>query len=179
MIELKEHLTNGKSEQIMKRMTAYSANITGSDSYWYKRRSELEATFEQKDCATIFFTFSYADNHWNDLHKLMPGGFSDNPKVRYQKVLDNPHLVDWYFSYRLDQFLKVIFDGVLKCVWRWHRFEWQSRSSIHAHGAAKFANDPGLISLTAKSYAGLKAQEQLLNKHNSESKKKINNLIFY
>ena len=32
--------------------------------------------------------------------------------------------------------------------WRWHRFEWQSRTSIHAHGAARFSNDPGLIELT-------------------------------
>ena len=33
--ELKEHLKNGSSDSIMKRMTAYSSNITGSDSYWY------------------------------------------------------------------------------------------------------------------------------------------------
>ena len=33
--ELKQHLTNGNGDSIMKRMTAYSSNITGSDSYWY------------------------------------------------------------------------------------------------------------------------------------------------
>ena len=32
--ELKEHLKNGSGDSIMKRMTAYSSNITGSDSYW-------------------------------------------------------------------------------------------------------------------------------------------------
>ena len=32
--ELKDHLLNGNGEKIMQRMTAYSANITGSDSYW-------------------------------------------------------------------------------------------------------------------------------------------------
>ncbi len=79
---MKSAISNGKSDEIMKRMTAYSGNITGSYSYWYKRRSELEATIEQKECATIFFTFSYADNHWNDLHKLMPGGFSDDKSIR-------------------------------------------------------------------------------------------------
>ena len=89
-----------------------------------------------RSCATVFFTFSYADNHWLDLHKLMPSGFDEDPKIRYQNVLNNPHLVDWYFSYRLDEFLKVVFDGIMQCEWRWHRFEWQSRSSIHAHGAA-------------------------------------------
>jgi hypothetical protein len=33
--ELKDGLTNGNGEMIMKRMSAYSANITGSNSYWY------------------------------------------------------------------------------------------------------------------------------------------------
>ena len=40
------------------------------------------------------------------------------------------------------------------------RYEWQSRSSIHAHGAAKFKNDPGLRELTTKVYAGRVAQKQ-------------------
>jgi len=87
----------------------------------------------------------------------MPGGFDEDPKKRYQNVLNNPHLVDWYFSYRLDEFLKVVFDGILQCEWRWHRFEWQSRSSIHAHGAAKLSNDPGLIKLTNNVYIGREA----------------------
>ncbi len=121
MNELKDHLKAGKGEEIMKRMTAYSANITGSDSYWFKRRKELEATFEQKGCATVFFTFSYADNHWNDLHLLMPGAFTTDKNKRYQNVLNNPHIVDWYFSYRLDLFLKIVFDSVLDCEWRWLR----------------------------------------------------------
>ena len=60
-------------ECVMKRLTAYSSNITGSNAYWYKRRNELEATFEQKQAATIFWTFSYADLWWSCLHRLMPG----------------------------------------------------------------------------------------------------------
>jgi hypothetical protein len=43
----------------------------------------------------------------NDLHKLMPGGFSNCPKKRYKNVLDNPHLVDYYFSFLLNEFLKL------------------------------------------------------------------------
>ena len=56
-----------KGEKFLKSMSAYSANITGCPSYWFKRRADLESTFEQKKTATCFFTFSYADNHWNDL----------------------------------------------------------------------------------------------------------------
>ena len=73
MTELQELLKTGEGERLMQRMSPYAANITGSDAYWYQRRSELQATFEQKKPATVFFTFSYADNHWHDLHKLMPG----------------------------------------------------------------------------------------------------------
>ena len=106
-------------------MSAYSANITGSDAFWYRRRTELQATFEQKKMTTIFFTFSYADNHLYDLHRLMPGKTAQNKTERYRNVLKNPHLVDWYFSFRLNKFLEVVFDGILDTEWRWHRYEWQ------------------------------------------------------
>ncbi len=73
--DLKTMLTQNTSEigYLMNRMSAYSANITGSNSYWFQKRRELESIFEQKKCATVFFTFSFADNHWSDLHNLMPG----------------------------------------------------------------------------------------------------------
>jgi hypothetical protein len=93
---------------------------------------------------------------------LMPGGWSDDKNVRYKNVLNNPHIVDWYFSYRLDSFLQVVFDGILGCDWRWHRFEWQGRSAIHGHGCARFKNDPGLIMLTQRVYEGRCAERSLL-----------------
>jgi hypothetical protein len=54
---------------ILKRMHTYAANLTGSDAYWYARRCELEAIFEQAGTGTVFFTFSFADNHWRCLHE--------------------------------------------------------------------------------------------------------------
>jgi hypothetical protein len=73
--DLKNMLTQNTNEigYLMNRMSAYSSNITGSNSYWFQKRRELESIFEQKKCATVFFTFSFADNHWSDLHNLMPG----------------------------------------------------------------------------------------------------------
>jgi len=107
----------------------------------------------------------------------MPGVYTTDPKIRYQNILDNPHIVDWYFSYRLNEFLKVVFDGILECEWRWHRYEWQSRSSIHAHGAAKFKNDPGLLKLTNNIYIGRQADLQLNNQDNTiEEIKKLEEL---
>ncbi|RNA24394.1 ATP-dependent DNA helicase PIF1 [Brachionus plicatilis] len=171
LTDLKKMINDGSAEQILKRMTPYSANITGSNAYWYQRRCELETTFEQKKPATIFFTFSYADNHWIDLHRLLPGGYSDDPKVRYKNVLRNPHLVDWYFSVRLNEFLQIVFDGTLQCEWRWHRYEWQARSSIHAHGAARFKNDPGLTELTTKVYIGRKCEKELISQNISDDRR--------
>jgi hypothetical protein len=102
----------------------------------------------------------------------MPGIFTMDKNKRYQNVLKNPHLVDWYFGVRLNIFQTVFFDGVLECEWRWHRFEWQSRCTIHAHGAARLKNDPGLIMLTESVYIGRKAEIQL-----TDSLTTLNNLI--
>ena len=118
--QLKSMIGTNDSEELMNRMSSYCANITGSDSYWYKRRSELEATFEQKRIATCFFTFSFADTHWHDLHRLMPNPLFEK-NGRYANVLKNPHLVDWYFGYRLEKFLEITFDDILKSEWTWHR----------------------------------------------------------
>ena len=66
-------------------------------------------------------TFSYADNHLDDLHRLMPGIKAQSEAEKRANVLKNPHLVDWYFSYRLEEFLKAFLDNMLNCDWRWHR----------------------------------------------------------
>ena len=113
--QLKSMIGTNDSEELIKRMSSYCSNVTGSDSYWYKRRSELEATFEQKRIATCFFTFSFADTHWHDLHRLMPK-FDKNG--RYANVLKNTHLVDLYFGNWLEKFT---FDDILKSEWTWHR----------------------------------------------------------
>jgi len=105
----------------MNCMSAYAANITNCDAYWFKRRCELESTIEQEGDGTVFFTFSYADNHLHDLHRLMPGNAAATAAEKRANVAKNPHLVDWYFSFRLDEFLKAFFDNVLDCKWRWHR----------------------------------------------------------
>jgi len=167
--QLKKLMTTGDSNAFMKKMSSYAANITGSDAYWSRRRSELEATFEQAKTASAFFTFSYPDNHWEDLQKLMPGPLASTFTEKYKKVLNNPHLVDWFFSHKLNEFLKTVFDDVLECEWRWHRYEWQSRSSIHAHGAVRFKNDPGLTQLATKAYIGRLASKKLADDHDKHN----------
>jgi hypothetical protein len=65
-------LVAAKDDTILKKMSSYTANLTGSDQYWQQRRSELRSIFHQKGSGTGFFTFSFADNHWDDLHRILP-----------------------------------------------------------------------------------------------------------
>ena len=46
MSELKSMTSNFQRNLFMTKLIAYSANIC--DAYWFKRRNELETTFEQK-----------------------------------------------------------------------------------------------------------------------------------
>jgi hypothetical protein len=73
----------------------------------------------------------------------MPSGLLE-PKKRYKNILKNPHLADWFFSERLGSFIKHFFKGTLDYEWVWHRYEWQSRTAIHAHGVKRLKNDPGI-----------------------------------
>ncbi len=145
-------------------MDVYAANVVGSDAYWSKKGRELEALVQQKEFGTAFFTMSFADNHWDDLHRLMPGPKLE-PQHRYRNILKNPHLADWYFSERLVIFFKHFFRATLDLEWFWYRFEWQSRTAIHVHGIVKLKNDPGIVDLVAKTYAGKLLEEEMMDSH--------------
>ena len=60
-------------------MCRYGANITGSRPYWHAKQQELQAIFATKGCATLFFTLSAADTHWDGFFDLMPTGYEDSP----------------------------------------------------------------------------------------------------
>ena len=100
--------------QLTQRMCRYGANITGSRPYWYARQQELQAVFASKGCATLFFTLSAADNHWDGLFDLMPPGYEDSPAGRQRALIENPCIADTYFDNRVDAFTKAFFGGVLE-----------------------------------------------------------------
>ena len=86
------------------------------------------------------------------------------PSVRIRAVIDNPHITDAFFVPQLDKFCSHWLDRVLNAKWKWLRFEWQARCSIHAHECARLSNDPGLCSLVKTAAQGWKL-EQILRCH--------------
>ena len=124
--ELRERSRGPKAHHLLNKMYRFGANLTGSDQYWYKKRGELEAIFNQEGAATVFFTFSAADNHWADLHRHLSSGPNATTLEKAAAVCKYPHVTDRYFCKRLDAFLERFFDKGLSIKWRWHRIEYQS-----------------------------------------------------
>ena len=145
--ELRQMVGQMSANQLMNCLQRYVAKIQGTKQYWYQCYQELKALITQKGAPTFFFTFSAADNYWPDLHRLLQEPNNARPSIRIkschrQSTLDN-----------------VWLDQVLQTEWKWHRFEWQARGSIHAHGRAKLRNDPGLCNLVNTAVQGWKLEQ--------------------
>ena len=158
--ELREMAANNNSAVFMSKVSRYIGNIAGTNAYWNKVREELKAIITNVGPPTLFFTFSSADMHWPELHALF-GTSSGNTTsaIRRQNVINNPHLVDWFFTQRLESFVKHWLYDTLGAKWHWFRYEYQGRGSIHCHGTAKLNNDPGLCELTQTALKGFLAQK--------------------
>ena len=158
--ELREMAGNNNSGLFMSKVSRYIANIACTNAYWNKVREELKAIVTNVGPPTLFFTFSSADMHWPELHTLF-GTSSGNSTsaIRRQNVINNPHLVDWFFTQRLESFVKHWLYDTLGAKWHWFRYEYQGRGSIHCHGTEKLKNDPGLCELTQTALKGFLAQK--------------------
>ena len=71
-------------------------------------------------------------------------------------------MADWYFTERLESFIRNWLYNTLDAASHWFRYEYQSSlGSIHCHGAAKLRNDPDLCNLTDKALRGVLTQKQI------------------
>ncbi len=67
MIERNNHL----ADQVIR----FGEGLRETRQFWIKRRGELTDMIKQIGFQKmVFFTFSAADLHWPELHKLMPHG---------------------------------------------------------------------------------------------------------
>ena len=88
--------------------------------------------------------------------------FSDDelsePETLRKNVINNPYLLDWFFTVRVERFVEHWLYEVIGAIWGWYRFTYAlMRGSVHCHGLAKLRDDTGLCKLT----------EISLNVHNS------------
>lgn len=179
MSDLKAMFEDRNSEAaraLSRRMGVYAANITGSPSYWATRKADLIEIVRQQGCPTIFFTLSYPDYHCKDLHDLMPGG-NESARQRAKNLRENPHLSDWYFTERVDAFVKAFLEDLFEVEWYWFRCEWQSRGSCHIHGCARLKNDPGLVHLTKVAAQGFQAGQEFSKANTDAERERLNRII--
>ena len=150
-------VTTGDFTSVMKKLMRCTKNVTGTNAYWNDERGKLRATINQVSSATIFWTLSMAEFHWPEFHSLL----SDNETLR-ESIINNPHLLDWFFTVRVEKFVKHWLYKQMGAQWHWYRFEFAvMRGSIHCHGLAKLKSDPGLCSLGQVALKGYYAQQQL------------------
>jgi PIF1-like helicase/Helitron helicase-like domain at N-terminus len=118
---------------------------------------------EQDGVSTIWYSWSAADNHWQDLHKALDpvhesrpfSNETDKAKFRRKMARNNPLLVNEYFFRRLEMLLESFFSkNRLESEWRWLRGELQKRGVFHGHGCTRLKLDPGLIKLGKEVHAG-------------------------
>ena len=155
--QLKRMVNRADSEQLMSRFSRYISNVQGTKQYWYQRSLELRALIERKGAPTFFWTVSSADTYWPELHNLMPHDPNPTHGKKIHAVINNPHIVDWYFTQRLTDLIKQWLYKEMDAEWHWYRFEYQSRT--HAHGCAKLKSDPGLCQLMKKAAISWKLQK--------------------
>ena len=124
------------------RVMRFGEGLRGTRQFWKKRSYKLSDMIKQLGAkGMIFFTFSAADLHWPDLHKLMPNGEipvdadsdQDRNKRRRQDLIDNPHIAAWFFEKRFKLFLQKVMIPKWGLEDWWYRFEWQHRGSVHVH----------------------------------------------
>ena len=117
--ELREMAENNDSTSFMSKVSRYVANIAGSNAYWHKVKEDLKAIVTNVGTPTFFFTFSSADMHWAELHSLFYDSIDSelSSQDRCRNLIDNPHIVDWFFTQRLESFVKYWLYDTLDAKW--------------------------------------------------------------
>ena len=162
--ELRDMAENNSATVFMSKISRYIGNIARTNAYWYKVREDLKAIITNVGAPTVFFTFSSADMHWPELHDLFHvNTHSTTSEERGTNVINNAHIVDWFFTQRLESFVKHWLYDTLDAKWHWCRYEYQGRGSIHCHGTAKLRNDPELCKITDIALKGFLAENQKTN----------------
>ena len=156
--ELREMAANDSSK-FMNVLMHYAKNVTGTNAFWNKEKNNLKAILSQAKNATIFWTLSCAELHWPEFHALF---FKDRFDQARSNVIQYPHILDWFFTQRVESFVKHWLYKCLGAEWHWFRYEFSVlRGGVHVHGLARLKNDPGLFKLGTMAVDGYIASKLL------------------
>ncbi|PFX26632.1 hypothetical protein AWC38_SpisGene8677 [Stylophora pistillata] len=160
--DLKEMLHSQSYDSLMSKLVHYAKNVSRTNAYWNRAKDDLKAIITQVGRPTIFWTLACPELHWPEFHNL----FSDNGETSDSEgranVINNPHLLDWFFTERTEQFEYYRLKNTLGATWYWFRYEYAvQRGSIHFHGVAKLQSDPNLCDLSQIALQGYLAAQSL------------------
>jgi len=123
--QLKEMFENNSYKVIMYKLSRYVKNISGTNSYWYEVKENLKAIILQIGTPTIFWTLSCAEFHWPEFHNMFreQGDRRSEPESFRQNIIENPHLIDWFFTLRTENFVKHWLYEIMGAKWHWYRYD--------------------------------------------------------
>ena len=161
--ELKDMLISTSYESLMSKLIHYAKNISGTNAYWNRAKNDLKAIITQVGAPTIFWTLSCAEFHWPEFHNLFNDISELTDSQRRENVINNPHLLDWFFTERVEKFVKHWLKNTLGSTWHWFLYEYAvQRGSIHCHGVAKLKSDPNLCELSQTALKGFLANKSVI-----------------
>ena len=70
------------------------------------KRENLEPSFNQASAASIFFTFSMAEFHRPKFYSSLSNNEVPDSKTLCESIINNTHLLDWFFTVRVKTFVK-------------------------------------------------------------------------
>ena len=155
--ELREALVRDPS--LYRNFLSYGSTVPSTPSFWFARKTELQAMVEQLGSPTIFFTLSSADHQWPELIRILDTN-SDHPEYRNEfrehmrrskLINENPMLAVWFFELRVVHFIKNVIFKKYAVRDYWFRREAQHRGSLYIHGFLWFENAPSVENMTEMS----------------------------
>lgn len=163
-MEEMRHAVDTNDFRVINKLLYFAAPIPGTRQYFRYMTDKaisfvkyLRITSEDQKMFNFFQTFSAADLHWDDLHRLLPGSehylgktvvdnlenvaeeerdrciaSTEDCRLRIANIKRHADIVDAYFKHRIDLLLKKVLP-VLGSREYICRYEVQARGTIHAH----------------------------------------------
>ena len=119
-------LINVNKDSFVQRVYKYTANIAGSDTYWFHKRRKLTAQANQEGLqGTLLFTFSDSDNHYKPLVRLLDVSDISNIQVWRSAFHKKPYTFAWYFCRRMERAECTISRDAFLADWIWYHYKFQ------------------------------------------------------